>query len=234
MGAQWKNANKSANAAQKGAIVFKLTKEIQVAARLGQPDPEYNPRLRAAIEAARKHSVTKDTIERAIKKGAGLDKDASTFEVVTYEGFGPHKVPVIVECLTDNKNRTASAVKLVFRSGQMSGVAWMFDRMGIVEATHNDANLDLESVAIEVGAQYVEELEKTQNQISAQFFTDVGDVDTVNRELLKTNWQVTKAELGYRPKNLVDLSPEQEKEVVAFLQEVDGLDDVHRVYVAVK
>jgi len=100
MGAQWKHAGKVSGAAQKGVMIHKLTKEIQVAARLGQPDPDYNPRLRAAVEAARKASVTKDTIERAIRKGAGLDKDANSFDTVIYEGFGPHKVPVIVECLT--------------------------------------------------------------------------------------------------------------------------------------
>ena len=121
MGAQWKNQSKSANAAQKGAVVHKLTKEIQVAAKLGQPDPDYNPRLRAAIEAAKKQSVTRDTIERAIKKGAGLDKDAATFETITYEGFAPHKVPVIVECLTDNKNRTASEIKVISISDGLFG-----------------------------------------------------------------------------------------------------------------
>lgn len=240
MGAQWKNQSKSANAAQKGAIVHKLTKEIQVAAKLGQPDPDYNPRLRAAIEAAKKQSVTRDTIERAIKKGAGLDKDAAQFETVTYEGFTPHKVPVIVECLTDNKNRTASEIKVIFRQGQIGtpgSVAWMFDRMGIIEATHTDKSLDIESVAIEVGAQNVEPLEKeevAEGLVGARFFSEASDLDVVNKALNAAGWNVTKFELGYVPKNLVELSAEQEKEVVAFLQEIDDNDDVHRVYAAVK
>lgn len=240
MGAQWKNANKSASAAAKGAVVHKLTKEIQVAARMGQPDPAFNPRLRAAIEAAKKQSVTRDTIERAVKKGAGLDKDASTFDVVTYEGFGPHQVPVIVECLTDNKNRTASEIKLLFKAGQMGtpgSVAWMFDRSGIVEATHKDKTLDIESVAIEAGAQNVEALEDEEvpeGQIGARFFAEIADLDTVNKTLTAAGWNITKSELGYVPKNLVEVTGEKEKEVIQFLQDMDDFDDVHRVYAAIK
>lgn len=240
MGAQWKNAAKGANSAVKGAITHKLTKEIQVAAKLGQPDPNYNPRLRAAIEAARKASVTKDAIERAIKKGAGLDKDAAAFETVTYEGFGPHQVPVIIECLTDNKNRTATEIKVLFRAGQMGqpgSVGWMFDRVGIIEATHTDKSLDIESVAIEAGAQNVEPLESsevTEGQIGARFFTDPSDLDVVSKAIIGFKWDVTKSELGYNPKNLVNVSGEAEKEVIQFLQDIDGCDDVHRVYAALK
>lgn len=240
MGAQWKNAGKMASAAAKGAIVHKLTKEIQVAAKLGQPDPAFNPRLRAAVEAARKASVTKDTIERAIRKGAGLDKDAAQFETITYEGFGPHKVPLIVECLTDNKNRTASEIKLLFKAGQIGtpgSVAWMFDRMGIIEATHKDKGLDLESVAIEAGAQNVEPLEGeevAEGQTGGRFFAEIPDLDTVNKTLSAAGWNITKSELGYVPKNLVELSSEQEKEVIQFLQDIDDFDDVHRVYAAIK
>ncbi len=240
MGAQWKNQNKSVNAAQKGKVVHKLAKEIQVAAKLGQADPDYNPRLRAAIDAARKQSVTRDTIERAIKKGAGLDKDAAQFETITYEGFTPHKVPIIVECLTDNKNRTASEVKVIFRAGQIGApgsVAWMFDRMGLLDATHTDKSLDVESVAIEVGAQNVEPLtgdDVPADQIGATFLSDPTDLDVVNKALTAAGWSVSKSELGYVPKNLVELTADQEKEVVAFLQEIDDNDDVHRVYAAIK
>lgn len=240
MGAQWKHANKSEGAAKKGALVHKLAKEIQVAARLGDPNPDYNARLRAAVEAARKASVTRDTIERAIKKGAGLLDDGSAFETITYEGFAPHKVPVIVECLTDNKNRTVTEVKQLFKHGHMGSigsVAWMFDRMGIIEATHADAALDFESAAIEAGAQNVEALEKEEvaaGQVGARFFTDPTDLDSVNKALTAGKWNITKSELGYVPKNYVDLNAEQEKEVVAFLQDMDDFDDVHRVYAAIK
>ena len=240
MGAQWKNQHKSEGANAKGKIVHKLTKEIQVAARLGQPDPDYNPRLRAAIEAAKKQSVTRDAIERAIKKGSGADKDAANFDLVTYEGFAPHQVAVILEILTDNKNRSSHEVKQLFKKGQMGApgsVGWMFDHTGIIEATHNDKSLDIESVAIEVGAQNVEPLEEGEveaNHIGARFIADIADLDNANKALQAAGWKVTKAELGYVPKNLVELSPEAEKEVIEFLQEMDDYDDTHRVYVALK
>src|SRR5687768_3784543 len=107
MGAQWKHAGKSENAATKGKVLGKLAKEIIVAAKAGA-DPAGNSRLRQAIERAKAASMPRDTIERAIKKGAGLLDETVNYETVTYEGFGPQKVPVIVECLTDNKHRTAS------------------------------------------------------------------------------------------------------------------------------
>src|SRR5947209_7896503 len=99
MGAQWKHAGRTANASKKGALVSKLVKEITVAAKVGGPSPDGNPRLRAAVEAARKNSVTRDAIDRALKKGAGLTDETVNYELITYEGFTPHKVPVIVECL---------------------------------------------------------------------------------------------------------------------------------------
>ena len=103
MGAQWKQAGREANAQKKGQLVVKLVREIMVAAKLGGPDPDLNARLAAAVEKARKASVYRDTIERAIKKGAGLLDEKINFETVTYEGFAPHKVPVVVECVTDNR-----------------------------------------------------------------------------------------------------------------------------------
>jgi hypothetical protein len=107
MGAQWKQKGREQSAANKGRVFTKLAKEIMVASRTGGPDPTSNARLRLAIEQAKRASMTKETLERAIKKGAGLLDDQAAFETVVYEGFAPHQVPVIVECLTDNKNRTA-------------------------------------------------------------------------------------------------------------------------------
>jgi YebC/PmpR family DNA-binding regulatory protein len=240
MGAGWKNAGRAEKANSKGAATHKITKEIQVAARLGQPDPEHNPRLRAAVEAARKASVTRDTIERAIKKGAGLDKDATTFELVTYEGFGPHQVPVIVECLTDNKNRTASEIKQLFKKGQMGApgsVGWMFDHQGIIEAQHSDKNQDPESAAIEAGAQNVELMdaeELEEGHVGAHFYTDAKDLDVVNKALTASGWKITKSVLGYVPKSYVELSGEAEKEAHDFLQDINDFDDVHHVYAGVK
>src|SRR5262245_2969323 len=117
MGRGWILPGKMANAARKGALFSKIMKEVAVSCREGGPSPEGNSRLRAALEAARKASVPKDTIERALKKAAGAGAD--TFETVAYEGFAPHQVPVIVVCLTDNKNRTAGEVRVLFRKGQM-------------------------------------------------------------------------------------------------------------------
>src|SRR3954470_22343559 len=133
-----------------------------VAAKLGGPDPDLNARLAAAVEKARKASVYRDTIERAIKKGAGLTDEKIVFETVIYEGFAPHKVPVIVECLTDNRNRTAPEVRNLFKTGslgQPGSVGFFFNHLGVIEATHPDPNRDAEGDAIEAGAQEVEPLE---------------------------------------------------------------------------
>src|SRR5215510_434891 len=133
MGAQWKTAIKVATAAARGKVFSKLAKEIMIAAR-GGPDPAMNARLRAAVEAAKKQSMPRDNIERAIKKGAGLLDETVSYETVTYEGFAPHRIPVIVECLTDNKNRTATNIRILFRKGQLSSVTWDFAHVGIVDA----------------------------------------------------------------------------------------------------
>ena len=138
MGAQWKQAGREASAHKKGQMVVKLVREIMVAAKLGGAEPDLNARLAAAVEKAKKASVTKDTIERAIKKGAGIGEEKVNFETVVYEGFGPHKVPVIVECLTDNRNRTAPDIRNIFKAGalgQPGSVGFFFNHRGVVEAT---------------------------------------------------------------------------------------------------
>lgn len=237
MGAQWKFAGKAAGAAQKGAIVHKLIKEITVASRMGGPDPGANPRLRAGVEAARKQSVSRDTIERAIKRGAGLLDESVSYDLVTYEGFAPHKVPVIVECLTDNKTRTAADIRSLFKKGQLGtpgSVGWMFDRLGIIEAASKEKSLDIESVAIEAGAQNVELQEKAdteEDELGARFYTDPSDLDSVNKFLTANKWTISQSDLGYLAKNKVELSADQLKEVSEFLNEINQNDDVHRVYV---
>ena len=237
MGAQWKFAGKSASAAQKGAIVHKLIKEITVASRIGGPDPAANARLRAGVEAARKQSVSRDTIDRAIKRGAGLLDENVTYELVTYEGFAPHRVPVIVECLTDNKTRTAADVRSLFKKGQLGtpgSVGWMFDRFGIIEASTKRGEVDLESVAIEAGAQNVEAQEAGETETSetgARFFTEPTDLDSVNKFLTANGWSISQSELGYVAKNKTAISADQLKEVSDFLNELNQNDDVHRVYV---
>lgn len=238
MGAMWKNAGRAEAANKRGAVFTKLAKEIAVAAK-SSPDPDANPRLRAAIAAAKKASMPRDTIDRNIKKGAGLTGEQVIYETVTYEGFAPHKVPVIVECLTDNKNRTASDIRTLFRKGQLGNsgaVAWMFDRLGVVEATHPEEK-DIEEAAIEAGAQNVEPL--TASEISdaksgACFYCDVTDLNTVSTALGQAGWVVTSAEIRSIAKNPTEVSPEQLKEVTDFLNDIDDHDDVHRVFAALK
>lgn len=237
MGAQWKHAGRVENAAKKGVLFSKLVKEIVVSAKLGDPNPDNNYRLRAAVEAARAQSVPRDTIERAIKKGAGL-LEPIHYELVTYEGFAPHQVPVIVECLTDNKNRTASKIRELFRKGQLGSigsVAWMFDRLGLIEATHSNAKLDIETIAIEAGAQNVEPMEKTEisgNSIGARFYTSINDLSLVAQYLNQEKWNVTLAELSYQAKNTLQLAEDLQKEVISFLSQIEDFDDVHRIYTA--
>ena len=240
MGAQWKHAGRVANSAKRGALISKLIKEIMVAAKSGGPSPEGNARLRAAIEAAKKQSVPRDNIDRALKRGAGIGADAVTYETIIYEGFAPHNVPVIVECVTDNKNRTAADIRVFFRKGQLGSVGavgWMFDRLGVVEATHEGAGLDIEGAAIEAGAQNVEPLDAEEvpaNHTGATFYCDTTDLDAVSKALAVQGWVVTKSEMSYIAKNYLELPEDQKKEVVDFLNAIDDHDDVHRLYAAVR
>jgi YebC/PmpR family DNA-binding regulatory protein len=238
MGAQWKQKGREISALKRGQLFGKLSKEIIVAAKMGGPDPDLNARLFAAIEAAKKQSVPRDTIERAIKKGAGLTGEVINYELVTYEGFAPHKVPVIVECLTDNRNRTAPEIRLLFKAGQlgaMGSVAWMFSHVGIVEAHVAGAGVDRETVAIEAGAQNVEPLDEVPaGATGARFICDRGDLDAVSKYLKQAGWTVTTSEMSYLAKNFSEVALEHRAEVVAFLEALDEHDDVHRVYAAMK
>jgi YebC/PmpR family DNA-binding regulatory protein len=240
MGAQWKQAGRLANSSKRGALISKLVKEIIVSAKGGDPNPDNNHRLRAAVEAARKGSVPRDTIDRAIKKGAGIGDEAVVYETVTFEGFAPNKVPVIVECLTENRNRTSADVRVLFRKGQLGAagsVAWMFDRWGIVEATHADKSLDIEGAAIEAGAQNVEPLEAEDvpaGQTGARFFCDTSDLAAVSKALSSSGWSLSLSEMSYVAKNPVELGDAEKKETTDFLAALDEHDDVHRVYAALK
>ncbi len=240
MGAQWKHAGRIANSSKRGALLSKLVKEIIVAAKTGGASYDGNSRLRAAVESAKKQSVPRDNIERAIKKGAGIGDEAVHYELITYEGFAPHQIPVIVECLTDNKNRTAADIRVLFRKGQlgaMGSVGWQFDRMGVIEAAREGAGYDIEEAAIEAGAQNVDAFtgdDVVSGQTGATFFCDVTDLDTVNKALSTQGWIVTKSEMNYLAKSFMDLAEEQKKEVAEFLNAVDEHDDVHRVYAALK
>jgi transcriptional/translational regulatory protein YebC/TACO1 len=195
-----------------------------------------NARLAVAIEAARKQSVPNDTIARAIKKGSGQGGESVDLELVTFEGFAPHKVPVIVECMTDNRNRTAPDMRMLFRNGQIGAkVAFFFDHVGIVEATIAKAGVDVETAAIEAGAQNVEALEHPpEDHTGARFFTDRTDLDAVTHTLRKAGWSVTASEMGYVAKEPMDLPADQRKDVETFLEAIDDHDDCHRIYTALK
>lgn len=232
MGAQWKAKHKDLAANAKGRLFGKLAKDIMVAARHG-PDPAANSRLRLVVEQARKVSMPKETLDRAIKKGAGLTGEAVHFEHVIYEGFAPHRVPVMVECLTDNVNRAASDMRVLFRKGQLGtsgSVAWDFDHVGIIEAEPAMAGADAELAAIEAGAQ---DVEPGDDEGTVLFWTDPTDLDIVNRALPAQNFRVLSAKLGYKPKNPVDaasLSAEALEEVEAFLAALDDNEDVQNVF----
>jgi YebC/PmpR family DNA-binding regulatory protein len=240
MGAQWKQAGREANAQKKGQMVVKLVREIMVAAKLGGSDPDLNPRLAAAVEKARKASVYRDTIERAIKKGSGQTDEKVTYELVTYEGFAPHKVPVVVECLTDNRNRTAPEIRNLFKAGslgQPGSVSFFFNHLGVVEATHGDLNRDGEGDAIEAGAQEIEPLEAEEvpaGQKGARFLTEIRELDAVSKALKAAGWNVIATEIRYVAKNSTELNEAARREVADFLNALDDHDDVHRVYVALK
>lgn len=228
MGAQWKVKHKEIAANAKGRIFTKLTKEIMVAARNGA-DPDMNPRLRLAIEQAKKASMTRETLERAIKKGAGLLDAGINYEKFTYEGFGPHQVPVIVECLTDNANRTYSSMRVLFRKGQLGNsgsVSWDFDYLGMIEATPTSPGADPDLAAIEAGAQDLE----PGDEGMTLFLTEPTDLDAVSKALPEYGFTVDAAKLGYRTKNPLHLAEAEREEVVAFLDAIDADDDVQTVY----
>src|SRR5436190_23751721 len=240
MGAQWKQAGREANAQKKGQLVVKLVREIMVAAKLGGADPDLNARLAAAVEKAKKASVYRDTIERAIRKGAGLDDEKITYEVVTYEGFAPHKVPVIVECMTDNRNRTAPEIRKLFQAGslgQPGSVAFFFNHVGVVEATHADANRDMDTDAIEAGAQEVELLDADEvpaGEKGARFITEKKDLDAVTKALKANGWKVIASEMRFMAKSFPELDDSARAQVTNFLNALDDHDDVHHVYAAIK
>ena len=243
MGRQWLHAKRLVAGLRKGRTTGKLVREISVAAKMGGPDPTMNARLFTAVEKAKKESVTKDAIERAIKKGAGIGDDKLIMEHVVFEGYTPHKVPVIVEVYTDNVNRTAPEVRVLFKKGQLGTAGsnkFLFDHVGLVEAHHPDANTDREAAAIEAGANEIEPLSHEQNDdipegtAGAKFICDRTAVSAVAKWLSANGWTVVTSEIGYVPKQLPELSEAQLGEVGEFLHELDEHDDVHRVWAALK
>ena len=244
MGRQWLHAKREVAGLKKGQLVGKLVKEIMVAAKLGGAEPAGNPRLAAVVDKARKSSVTRDVIERAIKKGAGIGDDKLVMEHVVFEGYAPHKVPIIVEILTDNNNRTAPEIRVLFKKGGQLGAPgsnkFLFDHVGLVEAHHPDAAADIEAAAIEAGAQNVEPLSHAENDdipegaAGARFITERADLHAVSQWLAANGWTVVTSELGYVAKSLPELTDEQRAHAGEFLQTLEDHDDVHRVWAAIK
>ena len=243
MGRQWLQAKREVANLKKGQVVGRLVKEIMVAAKLGGPDPAGNARLFTAIEKGRRENVTRDVIERAIKKGSGTGDEKLMLEHVVFEGYAPHKVPVIVEVMTDNKNRTAPDMRLLFKQGQLGTSGsnkFLFDHIGIIEAHHPDVGADLEGAAIEAGANDFEPLTHEQNddvpegRAGARFLADGSAVHAVSQWLSANGWTVVTSEIGYVAKSFPELSDEQKAETGAFLQKLDDYDDVARVWAAVK
>jgi YebC/PmpR family DNA-binding regulatory protein len=243
MGRQWLQAKREVANLKKGQVVGKLAKEISVAAKLGGADPESNARLFAAIEKARRNSVTRDAIERAVKKGAGLGDEKMVMEHIVFEGYAPHKIALIVEVLTDNNNRTAPELRVMFKKGQLGAPGsnkFLFDHVALVEAHHADATKDIEEAAIEAGAQNVEPLTHDQNEDipagahGARFIAERADLAAVSKWLSSNGWTVVTSEFGYIAKNFPELTEEQLEEVGEFLQAFEDHDDVHRVWAALR
>lgn len=243
MGRQWLHAKRLVAGLKKGRTTGKLVREISVSARMGGPDPAMNARLATAVDKAKKDSVPRDVIERAIKKGAGTSDEKLIMEHVVFEGYAPHKVGVIVEVYTDNVNRTAPEVRVLFKKGQLGTAGsnkFLFDHVGLVEAHHPDANIDREAAAIEAGANEVEPLAHEQNDdipegaAGARFICDRTAVHAVVKWLAANGWTVVTSELGYVPKQIPELTDAQKTEVGEFLQTLDDHEDVHRVWAAMK
>jgi YebC/PmpR family DNA-binding regulatory protein len=242
MGRQWLHAKREVAGVKKGQLVGKLVKEIMVAAKQGGPDPEGNARLFAASEKARRQSVSRDVIERAIAKGAGIGTDKLILDHIVYEGYAPNKVPVIVEVLTDNNNRTAPELRVLFKRGQLGTAGsnkFLFDHVGLVEA-HHPASGDLEEAAIEAGANEVEPLSHAMNDdipedaTGARFVTERTATAEVSKWLSANGWTVVTSELGYIAKQFPELTDEDAANTGEFLQTLEDHDDVHRVWAAIK
>ena len=207
----------------------KLAREITTAAKLGQPDPAFNPRLRAAILAARAENMTKDVIERAIRKASG--NDAEHYDEMRYEGYGPGGVAVIVETLTDNKNRTAGEVRAIFSKNggnlaETGAVSFMFSHVGIVEFDAKVASADaMLDAAIEAGADDV-----ISSDDGHQIITTPETLNDVAKALEAKFGEPRKASLLWKPQNTVALDDESGEKVLKLIESLDDSDDVQNVY----
>jgi YebC/PmpR family DNA-binding regulatory protein len=228
---QFKNImhRKGRQDAMRSKLFGKLAREITVAAKLGLPDPAMNPRLRAAVIAAREQSMPKDNIDRAVKKAQG--GDAESYEEMRYEGYGPGGVAVIVETLTDNRNRTAGEVRSAFtKSGgalaETGAVSFMFDRLGVVEYDAKVASADaMLEAAIDAGA---EDVVSTEN--AHEIYASADTLRDVAKALEAKFGEPRKAALVWKPQNTISVDDEQGEKVLRLLENLEDNDDVQNVY----
>jgi len=217
--------------ARRGKIFTKLARYIIVAVKEGGADPEYNPALKTAIEKAKAENMPNDNIERALKKGAG-DGDSSNYETIIYEGYGPEGIAVVVECLTDNRNRTAADVRHAFDKhggnlGQNGSVLFMFEKKGVIVISRDQAEEDdLMDFALENGASDFESDEEVYT-----IYSEVSDFITLRDALQEKGYTFSACDLEYVPSNNSQISnPENIKKMVKMIDQLEDNDDVQNVY----
>ena len=221
---------KGAADAKRGKIFTKLIKEITVAARMGGGDPEGNPRLRTAISAARAENMPKDNIERGIKKGTG-ELEGVSYEEASYDGYGPGGAAVLVDCLTDNKNRSVADIKHLFERyggnlGEPGCVTWIFEQRGLVVFEKDKVDEDqLIDLALEAGAEDVIE-EETEFEV----VTAPTDFETVKKAIDDAGLPYTLAEVTKIPKNMVKIEGKKAQQMINLMQALEDHDDVNHVY----
>ncbi|AEI68440.1 hypothetical protein LILAB_32795 [Corallococcus macrosporus] len=216
--------------ATKGKLYSKVIKEITVAARLGGGEPSGNARLRVALAAAREANIPKDTIERAIKKGTG-ELEGERYEEVTYEGYGPGGVAILVECLTDNRNRTAADMRSTFSAyggnlGAEGAVAWMFQKKGVIGVKQGPSEDQLMEQAIDAGAEDVIML----GDEGAEVRTAAADLHTVAGRLQEAGLPLSQQRWGFFPQNTVALDVDTAKKLLKLLDALEENDDVQSVH----
>ena len=221
---------KGANDAKRGALFTKLTREIITAARQGGGDVEANYRLRMAVDKARDNSMPADNIKRAIERATGGGADAEQYEEITYEGFGPANVAVIVAAMTDNRNRTASEIRSVFSKwgGSLAPVAWQFEPKGVIDVPLNGQDPDeVTLAAIDAGAIDV----SAPNAGAIVVYTEPAQLEAVRRAMADAGYPAASAELSMEPTTRVDITDERTaKQVLSFTERLEDLDDVQTVF----
>ena len=218
---------KGANDAKRGAIFTKLTREIIAAARQGGADIDGNYRLRMAVERARDASMPADTIKRAVERASG-GGDGDALEEITYEGFGPNNVAVIVRTMTDNRNRTAGEVRSVFNKagGTLAPVAWQFEQRGVISVPLNGRDPDeVTLAAIDAGAD-----DFAVADGSIEVYTQPAEVENVRSALERLAIKVSSAEAAMVPKTTLEADPKDAAAVLKLMERLEDLEDVQRVY----